>query len=241
MNIPHLAPLRQTAPQPVVADIAAEVRRQWLGSRFAKPTCRAAPKSLSRVGSRGIANLLPIVRATLDCLRELGAKPFIVAAMGSHGGATAEGQRQLLAEYGVSEAVLGVPVKTDMTAECIGTNSWGEPVFWDRNALDADAVVTISRVKPHTDFRGHYESGICKMMVIGLGKRDGASQHHRWGFRGLRDMLPETAKVVLEKTPFAAGLGRPRKRPRTDRPGFRSSTATSCWTSSRVCWKRRGA
>jgi hypothetical protein len=136
----------------------------------------------------------------------MGAKPFVVAAMGSHGGATPEGQRQLLAEYGISEAALDVPVKTDMTAVRIGTNSWGEPVWWDRNALEADAVVTVSRVKPHTDFRGRYESGIVKMLVIGLGKRDGAAQHHRWGFRGLRDMLPETARVVLEKTPFAAGL-----------------------------------
>jgi hypothetical protein len=97
-------------------------------------------------------------------------------------------------------------VKTDMTAVQIGTNSWGEPVWWDKNALEADAVLTVSRVKPHTDFRGRYESGIVKMLVIGLGKRDGAAQHHRWGFRGLRDMLPETARVVVDKTPFLAGL-----------------------------------
>src|SRR5262249_42887793 len=108
--------------------------------------------------------------------------------------------------YGVSEKALGVPVKTDMTSVQIGTNSWGEPVYWDSNALQADAVVTVSRVKPHTDFRGRYESGIAKMLVIGLGKREGAAQHHRWGCRGLRDMLPEPCKVVLEKTPFQAGL-----------------------------------
>jgi hypothetical protein len=158
------------------------------------------------VGSRGIANVATIVRATLDSLRDLGAQPFVVAAMGSHGGATSEGQRQLLADYGVSEQALGVPVKTDMTAVQIGTNSWGEPVWWDKNALEADAVVTVSRVKPHTDFRGRFESGIAKMLVIGLGKRDGASQHHRWGVRGLREMLPETAKVVVEKAPFVGGL-----------------------------------
>src|SRR3954451_18086249 len=93
-----------------------------------------------------------------------------------------------------------------MTAVPIGTNSWGEPVYWDRNALEADGVVTVSRIKPHTDFRGRFESGIAKMLVIGLGKRDGAAQHHRWGFRGLRDMLPETCKVVIDKTPFLAGL-----------------------------------
>jgi hypothetical protein len=205
VDIPHVAPLRQTAPQPVLTDFAGEVRKQWLGSRFAG-RLRRGDRVAVGMGSRGIANVSTIVRATLDSLRDLGAKPFIVAAMGSHGGATAEGQRTLLAGYGVSEQALGVPVKTDMTAVQIGTNSWGEPVYWDKNALDADAVVTVSRVKPHTDFRGRFESGILKMLVIGLGKRDGAAQHHRWGFRGLRDMLPETGKVVLEKTPFAAGL-----------------------------------
>jgi hypothetical protein len=205
MNLPLLAPLRQTTPQPMITNVAEEVRRQWLGSRFASRLRRGSRVAVA-VGSRGIANLATMVRATLDSLRDLGAQPFVVAAMGSHGGATAEGQRQLLAEYGISSQALGVPVKTEMTAAPIGTNSWGEPVFWDKNALEADAVVTVSRIKPHTDFRGRFESGITKMLVIGLGKRDGAAQHHRWGFRGLRDMLPETARVIVEKTPFAAGL-----------------------------------
>jgi hypothetical protein len=182
-----------------------EVRRQWKASRLAQ-RLRPGARVAVAVGSRGIANLATIVRTTLDYLLELGARPFVVAAMGSHGGATSEGQRELLAEYGITEAALGVPVKTDMETARIGTNSWGEPVYWDKNALAADAVVTISRVKPHTDFRGRFESGVTKMLVIGLGKRDGASQHHRLGVRGLRDMLPETAKVVLEKTPFVAGL-----------------------------------
>ena len=205
MDLPMLTPLRQTAPQPVVADVAAEVRRQWSDSRFAGRVRRGDRVAVA-CGSRGVANLSPIVRATLDFLRDCGAKPFVVAAMGSHGGATAEGQRQLLAEYGVSDQALGVPVKTDMDAERIGANSWGEPVYWDRNALAADHVVSVSRVKPHTDFRGRFESGVVKMLVIGLGKRDGAAQHHRWGVRGLRDMMPESACVILEKTPFAAGL-----------------------------------
>ncbi len=205
MHIPPMTLIRQVAPQPAVADVAAEVRQQWLGCKLPGRLRRGMRVAVG-VGSRGIKNLSTMVRATLGTLRDLGAHPFIVAAMGSHGGATAEGQRDLLAEYGVSEQALGVPVKTDMNAVQIGTNSWGEPVFWDKNALEADAVLTISRVKPHTDFRGQYESGIAKMLVIGLGKRDGAAQHHRWGFRGLRDMLPETAKVILEKTPFLAGL-----------------------------------
>jgi hypothetical protein len=205
VDLPHVAPLRQTAPQPALADVAAETRRQWRESRVAGRIRRGSRVAVG-VGSRGIANLATIVRATLDSLRDLGAQPFVVAAMGSHGGATAAGQRDLLAEYGISEQALGVPVKTDMTAVRIGANSWGEPVWWDKNALEADAVVTVSRVKPHTDFRGRFESGIAKMLVIGLGKRDGASQHHRWGVRGLRDMLPETARVIVEKTPFLGGL-----------------------------------
>jgi hypothetical protein len=157
-------------------------------------------------GSRGIRHYVTIVRATLAVLRERGAQPFIVAAMGSHGGATSEGQRELLASYQIDEAHLGVPVLTDMDAVCIGHNSWGQPVWWDRNALAADGVITISRVKPHTDFRGRFESGILKMLVIGLGKRQGADQVHSFGTRGLRDMMPESAKVVLEKTPFLGGL-----------------------------------
>jgi hypothetical protein len=157
-------------------------------------------------GSRGINNLLAIAKATIEALTELGAKPFVVAAMGSHGGATPAGQRELLAGYGLDEAHLGVPVVTDMDAVTIGTNSSGQPVWWDRNALAADAVVTVSRVKPHTDFRGKYESGILKMLVIGLGKRHGADQVHSFGPLALRDMIPDAGKVILAKTPFIGGL-----------------------------------
>jgi hypothetical protein len=205
VEIPLVAPVRQVLNQPVVADPAAEVRRQWQSSSLIH-RLRRGDRVAVAVGSRGIANVATIVRATLDTLRDLGTQPFIVAAMGSHGGATPEGQRQLLADYGVSEQALRVPVKTDMTTVMLGTNSWGEPVYWDKNAWEADAVVTVSRIKAHTDFRGRYESGILKMLVIGLGKRDGAAQHHRWGVRGLRDMLPETARVILDKTRFLGGL-----------------------------------
>lgn len=205
MDLPHVQLVRQTAPQPTVADVAAEVRRQWLASKTAK---RIKPGMRIAVGcgSRGIKNYLAIAKATVDALTELGAKPFVVSAMGSHGGATPEGQRELLASYDLDEAHLGVPVVTDMDAVSLGTNSWGQPVWWDKNALAADGVVTVSRVKPHTDFRGAFESGILKMLVIGLGKRHGADQVHSFGTRGLRDMLPESGKVILAKTPFLGGL-----------------------------------
>ncbi len=205
MHIPALTLVKQIAKQPEVKDVAGETLLQWKNSGLQQKIKPGAHVAIG-VGSRGIANLAAIVKATIEYFKGIGAKPFIVSAMGSHGGANAKGQRELLGEYGISEENLGVTVKTDMDSVVIGKNSWNEPVYWDKNALGADAVVTISRIKPHTDFRGRFESGIAKMLVIGLGKREGASQHHRWGFKGLRDMLPETAKVILEKTNFLGGL-----------------------------------
>jgi hypothetical protein len=205
VELPRIQLVRQNRPQPAVADVVGTVRQQWLSSKTAqriKPGMRVAVAC----GSRGINNYLAIAKATVDAIRELGAQPFVVAAMGSHGGATADGQRELLASYKLDEAHLGVPVVTDMDAENLGANSWGQPVWWDKNALRADAVVTVSRVKPHTDFRGKFESGILKMLVIGLGKRHGADQVHSFGTRGLRDMIPESGQVILQKTPFIGGL-----------------------------------
>ena len=205
MDIPSVQLVRQTAPQPTVANVADEVRKQWLSSKTAK---RIKPGMRIAVGcgSRGIKNYLTIAKATIGALKELGANPFVVAAMGSHGGATREGQRELLASYDIDPEHLGVPIVTDMDAVELGTNSWGQPVWWDKNALAADGVVTVSRVKPHTDFRGKFESGVLKMLVIGLGKRHGADQVHSFGTKGLRDMLPESGKVILEKTKFLGGL-----------------------------------
>ena len=205
MNLPHVQLVRQIAPQPTVADVPAAVREAWLGSKVAK-RIRPGMRIAVGCGSRGIKNYLAITKATVEALKHLGAKPFVVAAMGSHGGATPEGQRELLASYHIDEAHLGVPVVTDMDAVAVGTNSWGEPVWWDKNALAADGVVLVNRVKPHTDFRGRFESGLMKMLVIGLGKRHGADQVHSYGTRGLRDMLVESGKVLLEKTPFLGGL-----------------------------------
>ncbi len=205
MKIPAVQLIRQTTPQPSIADVYDSCRRAWKNSKLA---ARIKPGMSIAVGcgSRGIKNHGLLAKATVDAFLDLGAKPFVVAAMGSHGGATSDGQRSLLAHYQIDEAHLGVPVKTDMDAVQVGTNTWGEPVWHDRNALAADGLVTVARIKPHTDFRGDFESGILKMLVIGLGKRHGADQHHRWGMRGLRDMMPETAEVLVEKTKFLGGL-----------------------------------
>jgi hypothetical protein len=205
MPVVRLHRLEQMPCQPALADPAGEIRRQILHSRL-RERVRAGGRVAVAVGSRGIANFRSLVRATVDTLKDLGYRPFVVAAMGSHGGATAEGQRQLLASYGITPETIETNVSTAMEVVCLGRNSWDEPVYWDRTAYEADAVVTLSRIKPHTDFRGRFESGIVKMLVIGLGKREGAATHHQYGIRGLRDMMPESAKVVLARTRFALGL-----------------------------------
>lgn len=205
MQFPRLHLVEQVCDQPRLDDPAAEVRQQILGSRIGqrvKPGGRIA----IAVGSRGIANLAVMVRSAVQVLREMAYQPFVVAAMGSHGGATPEGQRDLLASYGVTPDFVEADISTAMDVVCLGRNSWDEPVYWDRAAYQADGVITLSRIKPHTDFRGRYESGIVKMLVIGLGKREGAATHHQYGVRGLRDLIPESVKVVLEKTHFALGL-----------------------------------
>ncbi len=205
MAFPLIAPIRQMHDQPRIDDVAGETRRAWQDSSV-RGRIRPKMRVAVGVGSRGIARQAEMVRATIDVLREWGAEPFVVAAMGSHGGATPEGQRELLATSGITEDALGVPIRTEMDVVEIGRNSRGEPVWWDRNALSADAVVTVSRIKPHTDFRGDYESGVVKMLAIGLGKKRGAAAHHRWGVPGLRDLMPETGRIVLERTPFVAAL-----------------------------------
>ena len=147
-----------------------------------------------------------MARATVDALKEIGYRPFVVAAMGSHGGATADGQRALLAGYGVTTESMGVPVKTDMDAVVLGTNPVGLPIYFDKNAHGADGIVLLNRVKPHTDFHASHESGVLKMLVIGLGKREGASQVHKLGLRGMKEVLPAVGKFLVQNTKFALGL-----------------------------------
>lgn len=201
----RLYPVIQRRKQPVVKDIAQKVK-QCVSQSKRLQAMPAGSRIAVAVGSRGINHLAEYVLTMIQTLKSMGHQPFVVAAMGSHGGATAEGQRALLAHYGINEAALGVTVKTDMEVTQLGTNASGIPVYWDKNAIAADGVVTVSRVKPHTDFQGTYESGIVKMLVIGLGKQAGASVHHAYGVRGLRDFIPQSVKVILEKTKVLGGL-----------------------------------
>jgi len=152
------------------------------------------------VGSRGIANLPAIVRAVVDRLKAHGARPFIVAAMGSHGGATAEGQRALLAELGITEASMGCPLRITMEVREIGRLPDGPALYQDLDSAAADHTLLISRIKPHTDFRGPLESGPSKMAVIGLGKRVGAEAMHAWGTAGFQQFLAPAARLYQTNT-----------------------------------------
>lgn len=157
-------------------------------------------------GSRGVANIAIITKAIVDFVKDCGGEPFVFPAMGSHGGATAEGQKQILAGYHVTEEFLGCPIRASMEVDQIGTTENGMPVFMDRYAHQADAVILCGRVKAHTAFRGPYESGILKMAVIGMGKQHGAETVHRDGFYELGKMLPVIGKVILDNTNVIGAL-----------------------------------
>jgi len=169
-------------------------------------------------GSRGVSNIPVIVKAIADFVKSKGANPFVVPAMGSHGGATAEGQRNLLSLYGVTEDTIGCPIVSSMETVVIGNVSGGfeapgysgEAVFEvriDKNAAGADGIIVAGRIKPHTDFHGPYESGLMKMMAIGLGKREGADLCHQLGFGYMARMVPLFGKTIIKNSPVILGFG----------------------------------
>jgi hypothetical protein len=159
-------------------------------------------------GSRGIAKIAEITRASADYFRSIGAKPFIVPSMGSHGGATPEGQLRVLASYGITAESMGCPIRASMETVVVAQAAEGFPVYFDRFAFEADHVLVINRVKPHTDFAGDLESGLMKMLLIGLGKHDGAKIYHRaihdYSFA---QIVRSVGRLVLDKCHIVAGLG----------------------------------
>ena len=160
------------------------------------------------VGSRGISNQPVLVKRIAEMLREKGARPFLVPAMGSHAGATADGQKQMLEDLGFSEDKIGVPIRSSMQTVRVGTSENGLPVYVDKNAHEADGIVIINRIKPHTSFRGPCESGLMKMIAIGLGKQKGAEICHELGIESIAENLLTIARVTIEKENilFAIGL-----------------------------------
>jgi hypothetical protein len=205
-QFPRMIAMEQSYPPSRKLDFPSLLEQQFTQSGLReniKPGMRIA----LGVGSRGITNLKEIVKATLGVLTKAGARPFIVPAMGSHGGATAEGQIEMLAEYGVTSQSMGVPIDASMEVRKIGTAFDGLDVVFSVPAFAADGVVVLNRVKPHTDFRGTLGSGIQKMLVIGFGKQIGANHAHRAAAHlGYEVVLREFASVILDKAPIFCGI-----------------------------------
>ena len=202
--LPTMLRLRQTFARPRVADIPATVARSLQSAGLAiKPGDIVAVGA----GSRGIADIDVVVGATVRYLRELGARPFVFPAMGSHGGGTAEGQLSVLEHYGITEATMGCPIRATMDVVQVG-ETLGLPVWLDRYAAEADWIGLVNRVKPHTDFKGSIESGLFKMMTIGLGKWKGAVQYHRANVNhGYETVITQVGREMLAKARIGFGVG----------------------------------
>ncbi len=203
--LPELIRIRQKFDAAHIEDIPGSVKRE-LERPEIKGMIKPGARVAVAVGSRGIRNLLTIVGTLVEGLKKLGASPFIVSAMGSHGGGTEEGQRAVLASYGVTEENLGVPVVTTVDTVCLGRCRNGRPVWFDRAAAAADLIVPVNRVKLHTDFIGELQSGLCKMLVIGLGNHKGCSQVHEEPPETFPAVIEETASLIMEKAPVGFGL-----------------------------------
>ena len=206
--LPRMVRVRQLYAGDRIADIPAHLKEELSRNDY-RPLVKGKRIAVT-VGSRGIPDNAVIVRTICDELKEWGADPFVVPAMGSHGGGTAEGNLEVLTGYGITEENLGVPVRASMDVVQIGELDDGArtPVCCDRLAAEADGIVVYNKVKPHTDFKGEHESGLLKMMAIGLAKHRGCSALHRRGFDTFAENIPKAAKVFLDKmnVVFAVGV-----------------------------------
>ena len=212
--LPEVWTVTQNFDTPALAPEQLETQARAAVAALAQDTrLKAGAQVAIGVGSRGLDNLPFVVRAVVAELKARGMRPFIVPAMGSHGGATVEGQTAVLHDYGITPEGVGAEIRATMEVEQVGTLEGedagpfaGHAIFWDKVAFAADAVLLINRIKAHTDFTGEIESGIAKMAVIGLGKRHGAENVHRNGAFGLRNLLPRIARYLARHTPLVGGI-----------------------------------
>jgi len=199
----HLTKIRQHFSKNGLADVKGEVSRELLKL---KPLIKPGAKIAIASGSRGIKNIVTIVKEVAEFVRANNATPFIVPAMGSHGNAIAENQAQILADYGISEEATGIPVRSSMDVVELPKGKSPVSVYMDKNAFQADGVILVNRIKPHTDYHGNYESGLVKMTVIGLGKERQASAIHSYGVYGLAELIPVVAKEIISTGKIIGGL-----------------------------------
>jgi len=203
LAFPIMYQVRQRLDTASIEDVAGTVHRELSRCKL-EDKVRPGPSAAVTVGSRGIHDLAAIISAAIGHLRDLGLKPFIIPAMGSHGGATAEGQVEVLSNLGITESSVGVPVVSNMEVVSLGRLESGAEVYIARDVLEADHLVVINRVKPHTVVRGEVESGLCKMLAVGCGKQQGASNMHKYG---LAASIVPAARMILEQAPILCGLG----------------------------------
>lgn len=204
---PLLFRVRQTFDSQTVDDISATVEQELSRLELGRRINDGESVAIT-CGSRGVANIAIIIKAAVEHFKRLGAKPFIVPAMGSHGGGTAEGQRELIEGYGVTETAMGCPIRASMETVIVCQAAEGFPVHFDKHAFGADHVLVVGRVKPHTGFVGDIESGLMKMMLIGLGKFEGAKIYHRAIMNySFGQIIRSVAREVLSKCRIVAGIG----------------------------------
>ena len=205
-DYPSIFRVRQTFEGPEIGDVASEVESQLAGLQLGNKIQPGQTVAIS-AGSRGISNIAIIIKGVADHLKALGAAPFIVPAMGSHGGGKAENQQGIIEAYGITEEYCGCPIKASMETVIVCDAEEGFPVHFDQHAHQADHVLVVGRVKPHTNFKGDIESGLMKMMLIGLGKHAGARIYHR----AIKDfsfgqIVRSVAREVLRRCSIVAGL-----------------------------------
>ena len=207
IDFPKMTRIRQTVDAPEEPDIAQAVSREMAAIDLPTRVEEGASIAVA-AGSRGIAGIDTILKQVVYELQRAGAKPFLVPAMGSHGGGMAQGQLEILESLGITEASMGVPVVSSMEVVEIGRSRFGFPVWADRKATEADGIVVVNRIKPHTEFEGPIESGLMKMLAIGLGKHKGCFQVHQQTVQyGYREVIPAIGEIILKRLPVLFGVG----------------------------------
>ncbi|MEM2111867.1 MAG: lactate racemase domain-containing protein [Candidatus Bathyarchaeia archaeon] len=205
MSLPKMVEVRQKIPAPKIEDFTSAIRME-LKQAGLQEKVKSGMRIAITAGSRGITHYPEILATVVDEVRKAGGEPFLIPTMGSHGGATPEGQIEVLKSLGVTSETVGAPIRATMEVEEIGRLKNGSPVYVDRIALKSDGIIVVNRVKPHTDFKGEIESGLMKMMAIGLGKQKGAETIHRYQADGYHKNIPEAARLIMKKTNIILGL-----------------------------------
>lgn len=204
--IPRFVKARQNFPRPKIEDIEDALDKELKEKKLLN-NIKPGERIAITAGSRGVANIARIIKEVVRLVKEAQGEPFIVPAMGSHGGAAAEGQIKVLHGMGITEEFCGAPIFSSMEVVCIGESENGLPVYIDKYANEADGIIVMNRIKPHVGFRGPIESGVTKMLTIGLGKQKGAEVCHSRGFGEMAVNVPAIAKVIIEKKNIVAAIG----------------------------------